>query len=646
MAIKALAVFGTNHRILDWFVLVLCSTTNVLISSYHTNKVTTKLVERLKNNTFSNQIGLGLTFFVIPALALLVFINLVPLSIAQTAESAYIELDRESYPVPWGTPDDFKGTPLDYSPVNRSLFPLHLTAVAASGGIVTPDDIIGNGDVIIHVQVHDPDFNKSLTEQEQISQAGFTENGELASHGMVKVYVTRGDESVLLATAGYQKSNGDTGRLTLGTDVDESDEFQTREIGPIMEIEPENGIFEFSIAIRYTDGPASKTCPLTTSYVSASNGTRSDDYLSRFDEESAPVDNHCILNGDVLTVEYVDAANTDNPNTLKDSATFSLTTGQLQTDKDVYVIGSKSILTLTDPDLNLDSKIEEAYPLDLIEWDSFSATTTMGAKGGHLDAFNPVPSEFRETGPNTGMFQMATEIPVMFNNDTVQRGEEIMLEYTDWGVTGAEFVGRDDEDVTRAIYTSNFGAIIELDQQSYMPTDKAYITVTSPDHNLDSETIDHIGVVDNIGAVDYIGISNAGELKILTNEHSLTGYRLDETGPNTGIFTGEVTLNDKKTSGVGPNDGLLQVGNSDGITVSFEFSGDETIVGSAVIQNLSEPDDGIMPPVRQIASGVPADKIQCKEPLQLIYRSSSENLVCIKPESREKLIERGWAKPV
>ncbi len=580
---------------------------------------------------------MGLTFFIFPALFLLIFINLVPTSAAQTAESASITLDRESYPVPWGTLDDFEGAPLNFSPAGRAIFPLHLTAVYSGGGIDVPDDTLGNGDVIIHMQIHDPDFNISSTKQDQISQAGSEDNDELSSHGPVKVYVNRGEESVLLATVGFQKSNGDVGRITPGATVDESGPFQTREIGPITETEPNSGIFEFDLAVRYTDGPASEACPDTTSYVSASSDMRSDDYLIRFDDTSIPLGSHCILNGDVLTVEYGDSDEEGSLNVVTDSATFEMTTGSLETDKDAYIIGSKAVITLTDPDLNLDSNKTESYPIDLIEWDSASATVTMGSKGGQIESFNPIPLEFMETGPNTGMFKTTFQAPTVLNNNTLQRGEEIALEYTDWGTSGSDYVGHNDDDVLRIIYTMNFGALIELDKEMYNSTDKVHITITAPTRNLDSDAIEHIGTLDT------------GELRIQTITHNLTEYKLDETGPNTGVFSGELTLNHETTSGTGPNDGLLQVESGDGIVVVYEFSEDETIVGSAVVEDpivvddTVEPDDTILPPLQQIEQGVPPDQIQCEETLQLVHKSSNGEAVCVTPETKRVLIDRDWA---
>jgi hypothetical protein len=45
----------------------------------------------------------------------------------------------------------------------------------------------------------------------------------------------------------------------------------------------------------------------------------------------------------------------------------------------------------------------------------------------------------------------------------------------------------------------------------------------------------------------------------------------------------------------------------------------------------------------QIKSGIPLDKIQCVEDLELAHKASNGNLVCVRPETKEKLIQRGWA---
>ena len=191
----------------------------------------------------------------------------------------------------------------------------------------------------------------------------------------------------------------------------------------------------------------------------------------------------------IITVEYTDNYDASGKSqTVTDSATFDLRNGVLQSDKSVYLIGSDMILTLIEPDFDRDNDTAESYTLDLVEWDSDAATTTIGGKGDSTStdalAFDPEPSKFRETGDSTGIFQVVIEVPETLDSEKLDRGEMIELEYTDWGPAGADYVGQEDEDIGLVAYTSNFGATIELDQKVYSWTDKVYITIVAPDHNI------------------------------------------------------------------------------------------------------------------------------------------------------------------
>jgi hypothetical protein len=56
--------------------------------------------------------------------------------------------------------------------------------------------------------------------------------------------------------------------------------------------------------------------------------------------------------------------------------------------------------------------------------------------------------------------------------------------------------------------------------------------------------------------------------------------------------------------------------------------------------------DRVLPPLQQLNSGIAIDKIQCKENLQLVIRTSNDDPACVKPATKAKLIERGWARNV
>ena len=482
------------------------------------------------------------------------------------ANTGSVSLDRTVYPVPFGVTEDFEDNDSS-SPDGRSVFPIHQTGIEDSDSL-DDDEYLSNGDLTIHVRVNDPDFDVSAAGEDAIATGVV---------GPVKVSVIRGASTVVLTTAGG--SSPSDGKITTGEDPISG---TTPEFGPIVEIAPDAGIFEADITVRYTDGPASSQCPES-----------SDDTIN---DRFAEPDRYCILQGDILQVEYTDPTDASGEqNSVTDSATFDLRNGVLQSDKSVYVIGSDIILTLIEKDFDLDNDQAETYDLDLIEWDSDAATLTLGSDS----AFDPEPSDFRETGDSTGVFHVILEMPGELQGDRLERGEEIELEYTDWGPAGSDYVGDEDEDVNLTIFTSNFGATVELDQKIYTWTDKVYITIVAPDHNFDSNL------------VDEIGDTSSDPIKVSTRSADLDNYKLVETGTDTGIFTGEVILTgfphdadgDTQTGddngydkgeittprGTGPTDGLLPADDDDGLSVAFEFSEDETIVGTAIIRwNIGE----------------------------------------------------------
>ena len=330
----------------------------------------------------------------------------------------------------------------------------------------------------------------------------------------------------------------------------------------IAETSSDSGIFEYELTLSYDNGPDSDKCPVGMA--------------------------GCILQGDILHVEYKDPSDASgSDNTVTDSATFDLRNGVLQSDQTAYIIGSSMIVTLIEPDLNLDSGSTETYTLDLIEWDSDAGTCTLDGIGCDVDPFGAVPSNLLETGDDTGIFQVVVGIPNEIDGDRLERGEEITLEYVDWGPSGSEYVGDKDESITTTVYTSNFGATVELDQRVYTWTDKVYMTVVAPDHNIDSDQVDEIGNND-----DY-------PIRVSTRGYELEEYKLVETGADTGIFTGEVILagfphdadgdgnldnEGRITGGSGPTNGQIRAESESGISVSFKYSDGETTSSSALIR--------------------------------------------------------------
>ena len=326
----------------------------------------------------------------------------------------------------------------------------------------------------------------------------------------------------------------------------------TFDLDELKETEPDSGIFEDTVKINST-----------------ANRPNTED--------------NRIEQGDIITVKYTDVSDASgNKNSVSDSATFDLRNAVLQSDKSVYVIGQDALLTLIEADLNLDSGTIDNIGLDLINWDSDAYDGSLAAARTDL---GPVPTNLRETGENTGIFQVVITISEKVDGTPLERGEEITLTYNDLGPSGADYVTDDDRDVELQIETSNFGATVELDQNVYTWTDKVFITVVASDYNFDS----------NI--VDEIGSEGKGEITIRTRADELQ-YRLAETGPDTGVFTGELVLTGDKEalkeggpqgmtsdSPAGPTDGIIKTRTADGISISFDYSDSEApLVASALIR--------------------------------------------------------------
>jgi hypothetical protein len=133
---------------------------------------------------------------------------------------------------------------------------------------------------------------------------------------------------------------------------------------------------------------------------------------------------------------------------------------------------------------------------------------------------------------------------------------------------------------TQLADASNIG----FDKKAYTWTSLVHILIYAPDFDSDPNLVDTIDV------------------SVSTSGHTISPYQLVETGTNTGMFAGDVTLTGdpllKGTGGVdgqgaqpsgaqsghGPNDGFLPSENSDGVTVSFAYNRDQTVTGSASIQ--------------------------------------------------------------
>ena len=282
-----------------------------------------------------------------------------------------------------------------------------------------------SNDLVVSVIISDPDFNTSPEGVDQIANALEGQPGV----GPVKISIMRGERTVLGYAGGLSSNNGPLDSTPINESP--SGKSQIKQFGPISETSPTSGVFKFDIRIKKTDGPESSKCPAL--------GTM---FQDRFDN-SNEFSKHCILQGDVLLVEYTDTSDASgNIRTVSSSATFSsisqsassnLSSEKITSTKSIR-IGHPLTLLLYDSNLNLNSDKAETYSLDLIQFESENIRTTLGPLGGVQRQFNPMPSGLRETGENTGIFYTVIEVPRTINGKLINVGEKIEFEYTQRGL--------------------------------------------------------------------------------------------------------------------------------------------------------------------------------------------------------------------
>ena len=397
------------------------------------------------------------------------------------------------------------------------------------------------GEVTVTISITEPDHTSDIL-CAQAATASCTTSGTNTGTAKAKIDTTQ------IATLG-----GDTAKSATTTAV--------QELGPLSETEQGSQVYEVALTVG---GSASDATGVHSGSTTPVNSTS------------------------ILQVSYQDSADdagTANTSVF-DSATFDLRTGTLTVDKDVYVLGQDMVVTLTDPDLNLDSGTAESYGMGLVEWDSAANSSILLSSTTN---FTSNPSSLSETGDDTGVFQTVVSIPTSIGGTAIAAGEGVTLTYRDVGLSGEKKVQDDELDIEASLTISDFGAIVELDKAVYDWTDTVAVAITAPDHNTNTNAAESIGT----SSLPVNANTRAGKMCTGT-----TSYTLDESSEDSGIFEGSITLtgfahtlasSDSYTpadnSCSGATSGKLQTaGNMDGVTVSFEWKDNSVALASAIIQ--------------------------------------------------------------
>ena len=267
---------------------------------------------------------------------------------------------------------------------------------------------------------------------------------------------------------------------------------------------------------------------------------------------------------------------------VEDSFTIDRRTPVIQSDKSVYTIGSDMIITVIDPDADMDSDIVEFIG------DRDDSRLVIESKYGKIDGYR-----LRETGNSTGIFQGVIGFLGIKKNGTVfpqEFGGQVIDKIQGTGIEDGYIGARNGDEITitytnsanvvcLSVFIANFDSVVSMDRERYSSTDKVYLTIVSPDFNSNSEKVDEIGQ------------KPENTIQIRTSVDRLDNYKLVETGKDTGIFVGElqlVLINKKSSKPLelkGPNDGVLYCSKEDFIEVVFTPFEDDSVVQKAIIHS-------------------------------------------------------------
>ena len=264
------------------------------------------------------------------------------------------------------------------------------------------DRSLSDGDVTVRIAIIDNEYDLPTGNDIIREDVRDLDGDGVPDAGPVKISITRGAEEFLVGYAGGTRSETVNGTSHFGAFTeDDHSEF-------IAEIE-----------IKYDMGPPSNRCP------------------------GPETENNCILRDDILVVDYLDQVDSQNStNTVSDTAVFAFSNGVIQTDKSIYDTGEDMIVTIIDPDLNLDHEEPDFVSLDIIGWNSGQHTTTLNNPAFYIEPNNGYTSlVFRETNDSSNIFQAVLVVPSEINGNPLEKGK-VTLEYIDWGPAAADYVGK------------------------------------------------------------------------------------------------------------------------------------------------------------------------------------------------------------
>src|SRR5438105_1707950 len=67
------------------------------------------------------------------------------------------------------------------------------------------------------------------------------------------------------------------------------------------------------------------------------------------------------------------------------------------------------------------------------------------------------------------------------------------------------------------------------------------------------------------------------------------------------------------------------------------------LILSTSLAEAQTPGYSVLAPLKQLGSGIVQKDISCRQGFELILKSENSYSICVRPQTAQKLIERGWA---
>ena len=266
----------------------------------------------------------------------------------------------------------------------------------------------------------------------------------------------------------------------------------------------------------------------------------------------------------------------------------------IEFDNSVYMAGDDMIITVIDPDADKDSREVEYVG------GGGDSKLVIESDDGRIDGYR-----LRETGRSTGIFQgIVGVLRVRSDGSTASHEfggrmidrtqgtgiEDGFIECRQAGSIRVRYTSPSGS-ATYTVFASNYGAQIELDRRAYHCTGRVEVTVIAPD------------LVPGPGRRGTAGGDAECMLSLSTSLGRINEYRLKETGEDTGIYQGAITLTGFKggpgaaagqerrgvTGGAGPDGGMLACSHEDTLEAMIAMGTGDVYKSAAVVRwNIGE----------------------------------------------------------